>query len=397
MRAFARTRAAVCAAVFCVVGSATANVSGDWLTGQAQPDGSYAGSADISTAFQATAETLTAFSALNELGHPGIPAARAYLSSDLYTGTEHLSRRILARLQAGQSVVTLIADLKTRQNTDGGFGEQPGFDSTILDTALALEALALGGDAKGTAAASAIAYLTPKQKADGSWQDATQSSIYLTALALKGLWHYRAGYNLGTAVGQARTYLLGQRNGSSLWEETYLSAHSLIAILPTLIDRSSVQASIDALAATRLVNGSFENDVYVTALALRALELSTQASPDEISIRGRALDGDTGLPLAGVTASLAGPSGSTIVTGGDGQFRFGDLSGGSYTLTLTKSAYGTLSTSTSVATGSDANLGDLVLAVCQRRRKACGLPLTMKYRRLVIRPTRREQKHISIS
>ncbi|MBI4639969.1 MAG: VCBS repeat-containing protein, partial [Candidatus Tectomicrobia bacterium] len=66
------------------------------------------------------------------------------------------------------------------QNSDGGFGQQ---GSTIVETALALEALLSAGADLATIAPSALTFLRVAQQPNGSWND----DPTLTALALRAL------------------------------------------------------------------------------------------------------------------------------------------------------------------------------------------------------------------
>jgi hypothetical protein len=355
----------ICAAVLALIVHAPASAdfsSGTtWLASQSNADGSLSGTGDVATALQSTSEALSAFATLG-VSSQAIPPARGFVALDAYSGTESLARRIIAGVQGSQNVSSLVAELKFHQNADGGFGEQAGFDSSILDTALALEAAALNGFSLGNSAGGAVGYLLQKQKTDGSWQDSSgYSSIYLTALSLRGLWPYRTNFSLSTNVGQARAFLLSQRAGNALWDEPYLSAQALVAILPTLVDRTTVQASVAALEGMQLADGSFEDDVYVTALALRALALGNQPSADEISLRGRVLDGDTQLPLAGVSVSLSGAEGRSFLTDSGGAFDFRALTAGAYRLDLAKNGYGALTSDTTLAPGDAIDFGDLAM------------------------------------
>ena len=78
----------------------------------------------------------------------------------------------------GAAVVPVAQALEARQNPDGGFGEP---QSNILDTALALSALAGRGALQTIARARA--YLLARQASDGSFD----RSIYVTAAALRAL------------------------------------------------------------------------------------------------------------------------------------------------------------------------------------------------------------------
>ena len=138
------------AALWLLTQASMASTGADWLSSQTNADGSYAGSADIATSFQSTAETLSSFVVLGATNQPGISAARQYLLADPYAGTELLARQIISKIHAGESATALVMTLKARQNRDGGFGELADHDSSILDTAMALEALAVSGGLTST-------------------------------------------------------------------------------------------------------------------------------------------------------------------------------------------------------------------------------------------------------
>lgn len=78
--------------------------------------------------------------------------------------------------------------LKSKQNTDGGFGNSP---STVYDTAVAVSALM---DVEGYShkVGSAASYLMTQQAEDGSWH----ASTYETALALNAAWEATIAPNL---------------------------------------------------------------------------------------------------------------------------------------------------------------------------------------------------------
>jgi len=169
----------------------------EWLSTQTQLDGSFANAGDISTTYQSTTEVLKSFNALRDSAHPDIPAAVQYIDSDTFQSTEYLSRRIIVNAQQGNDVTTLVAQLKTYQNRDGGFGELPGYDVSIIDTAFALQALVAAGEKAGASAWAAINYLTNHQAADSSWSDGVNvSSLYTTALAMQALLPFRSEYQI---------------------------------------------------------------------------------------------------------------------------------------------------------------------------------------------------------
>lgn len=157
-------RLVLCACVFtCITSVATANPidSGTaFLLSQQHADGSFAGSADIATAEQATGETLHVLDATSSAR----AVALAFLTPDdvLASPTEYLARRLVA----GESHAEILAELMARRSADGGFGAFAGQPSNILDTAYALQALA--GQENQAAVGTAISWLVAQQLPLGS-------------------------------------------------------------------------------------------------------------------------------------------------------------------------------------------------------------------------------------
>lgn len=340
--------------------SVLASPGTDWLQSQLTADGGFQNASDIATPFQSTAETLRTFDLLAV--SVDTAASLQFINNETLNNTENLSRKIIANADAGNNVSGLIGQLLLHRNRDGGFGDLPGYDSNALDTALALEALAVAGQSGNPAAGFAVGYLLNSQNTNGGWSlGGNEPSVYVTALALRAVWHYRLIFNVGASVDRARNFLLGQRAVNGLWGEVFESALSLIAIVPSLADRSGVEMSVNALRQLQQADGSFGDDVYQTALALRALRLAELPSPDEIRVSGRVLDGDTGLPLAGVQVSLLGASTLQANTGADGRFVFNNIAAGGYQFSASLPGYSALTSGFVLRTGQQVELGDLPL------------------------------------
>lgn len=365
MRSIRRAIAALALAVSPFVVLADTATGLQWLSAQQASDGSYVSAADIATPYQATSEAIRALRALGQGGQTS--GAVSFINGEAHVGTEYLTRKIVANLEAGIPAPGLLTTLTGYQNRDDSFGEFSDYQGNVLDTAYALESLAIGGQSKTPRVSNALMYLIQNQRSDGSWNSiANESSVHVTAVALRALWAHRQNYPLTTYINKAKDFLLAARGANQLWAETHDSALALIAILPALTNRAPVRDSVDALQQQQSPNGSWSNSVYTTALALRVLSISAAPSPDEILVNGRVLDADTGLALSGMTAALEGPSSQTAVTDASGTYSFRDLTPGSYTLTLTKAGYATLVATTTLGAGSQTNFGDLHLTKQQQ-------------------------------
>lgn len=251
---------------------------------------------------------------------------------------------------------------------------------------MALEAIAAASPSTLADHGPSVGYLIGQQNADGSWTDlASRSAVYTTAMVVRAIWPYRKVFNVAPAIDKARTYLLSLRSAGGLWAEDYESAIALLAIAPTLLDRSGIQGSVDALAARQGGDGSFWGDVYVTALALRALLASSVPSSDNIIIEGRMIDGDTAMPLSGGSVALAGPVSSSVTSDSSGMFRFAGLVPGTYGLTFSRSGYQTVSASSTVAAGNTVDFGDVTLLKTTSSSGGGGTPTTGTVRGTVTR------------
>ncbi len=137
----------------------------------------------------------------------------------------------------------------------------------------------------------------------------------------------------------------------------------LIALIGNLPEPGDLAGSIAALTAAQSGDGSWADDVFSTALVLRALGMAAvpPIHPDLGVIKGSVSDGRTDLPMGGVNAELLGPTPKTITTEQDGMFEFRGLTPGAYTLQLAKPDYDTLAAGTAALAGQTVDFGTLRL------------------------------------
>lgn len=329
----------------------------DWLHAQLSADGHFENQTGLATDYQAASAALQA---LHNAGDDANAAAIvSYLDSESYPSTASLARRIVARHLLNQDISSLTPVLVAYQNLDGGFGEAAGYDSTNLDSAQALQALAAAGQTD-SATSALVAYLVNRQNSDGSWSGVDGAeSVYITALATRTLWQLRHKFNLADRLDLASQYLLDQRTPSGLWPETYESALALVAVAP--LDTGAVADSAQALAAEQQADGSWEDDVFVTALALRALQAIERGNPDLGVIKGQVIDGDYGNPVAGVAVDVSGTASFRGQTDQQGNFEFDNVPPGDYTVELTSPDYPPLQVSTSLDPGVTKDFGKIRL------------------------------------
>ena len=341
--------------------SVYANNGIDWLTNQSQPDGNYSTVDDIATPFMATTQTLQTFYQLEESSQSSIPKAVEFVNSASFQSTESLSQKLIVQTLTNQPLESTINELAARVQYNGGLGDLDEYDRTTIDTALALEALAMTPivDTAIENFYQSIKFLLDQQQ-DGGWADNNnETSIYVTAVVMKALWHYRnhlsniPTLNVVPTLDKAQTYLLNELNNNN---ENFEIALALIAILPRLSDQDeAIAGHLKTLGEAQLDNGSWDNDVYTTALALRTIQIAEApiSNPDLGQIIGTVIDSQTGLALSGIDVQLTGTENQT--TGQDGKFNFSDLTAGDYTVKIGNS----LTNDTHVNLGQIVNLGSI--------------------------------------
>lgn len=341
---------------------ASVDVGATWLKVTQGADGIFYSSQTQSNSQLSTLESLLTLIYLNDTVDVNLSSAMEYLvPSSVNNSTEHLAKVVLVKHGLGADYASELLSLVERQMPYSGFGYDHAYEADPLSTALALEVFA-SVDTERPNIGYAVQYLLDTQKNDGSWSlENNASNISLTAQVMKALWGYRKTYAVNNALEKANNYLLAQRESSGLWPELYASAHALIALLNYNNDRTGLKASINALASAQLSNGSFNGDVFATALALHALHLATLPAPDEITLFGKLVDGQSGNPLAGATVELTGVATESQSTDASGRFGFNNLGAGSYFVKASAQGYSSIALTTLVLKGSKADLGELKL------------------------------------
>jgi len=323
-----------------------------WLSSQSQPDGGYQGADDLATPYQSTAETIRTFQVFGENAQPGIPAARERLATEPHRSTEYLARRVIIEAQAGAPVAGLAAEIKGRVNPDGGFGELEGYSTTVLDSVFALQALAVTGQGTGETVAYLVGYLQSRQFPDGSWSDGeNEPSIYLTALASDALQQVKHLYLVDETIDNANAYLLSRRDGTGAVGETFETALAVLAVAPAVFDKTLYQDLVARLRASQSADGSWNGDVYTTALAARALYVAdTVTGPDPVlgTVAGLITDGLSGHPLEGVTITLQGDGFLSASTDANGLYAITGVTPGQVNLSAALDGYVTVNASAAV-------------------------------------------------
>jgi prenyltransferase beta subunit len=344
-----------------LLSSAQADIASQWIESQALTDGSLATALEPASPYQATAEALLALDGQSSVSIP----ATNYLAAQPLITTESLTRRLAITVKAGDATDTLVGELLALQNADGGFGETRGYQSTALDTALALDALAIAGHRGIAPSTRALEYLLSAQSMDGGYHPAAgePGAAYVTAVVLRALNHYRAVYNINETLSRTIAFLDGERQVDGTWRDNWETATALLALTPAGADPQLLTQAADALRADQQANGSWDDSVYVTALAMRALAALEDMPPpppvNEGAVSGRVLDANNGQPVIGAT--LRTSTGLETTAAMDGSFALAGLSAGSHVIDISATGYNPLSLTVSVNAAGTAVLGNVLL------------------------------------
>lgn len=335
-----------------------------WLE-QQQVNGVFETPQSSSIHWQASQEALEAFVITDELSHLNTQALVTFYDNKNNLETEFLSRRILLKLRLGKSFKNDLEILKTRQNRDGGFGSEPGFGSSVYDTAFALQALANSGNKATSTASGALSYIKTQQSFDGSFSVNAQNSStnYITALVLRALQPYIYTFDIGSVLSKAQSYLDIKAQENSGWVNDWEAAQFLLAIVPTTTDSEKYQKTVDWLKLQQLDSGAWQGDVFATALAIQALYLSENIShptaPDKSTLNGRLLDANNKQPLYGAIVQV--DADRSVATNSQGVFSFSGLDEGQHQVSYLLDGYYSASQNISITKPQLIDVGDIYL------------------------------------
>jgi sugar lactone lactonase YvrE len=357
----------VCALVLSSVTVAQAQTSPEvtrgltWLKSQIQTDGTLNPAlASIATAEQGRAETLQTLTLLGTTSSS--LAAKVAAAGD--TGTEYLARRAIALSLANQPQPTLIADLLARMNADGGVGAHSFYTSNPLDTAFLLLALKAANSTDTTSINKALGYLTQSKNTAGAWGVQEQDRVYVTAYVLLAADAWKANFSVATITSPAKDWLLTQRT-TGQFGSVMLNAASLLALATQTNDAAVLQPLTTALKTAQDANGSWSNDPYATALALRALWFVGQSAPPATTgeVLGSVVDDATNQSLADATIQIVENTSLSTTSNAVGTFSLTGIPAGSYTLRVSKVGYDAKQATLQVVAGQSVNLGAVRLKV----------------------------------
>lgn len=336
-----------------------------WLQAQVRPDGALASEASsVATPLQARSEALRT---LQLLGAPAGAQAplQAAIALDTDESSEYLARRAFALAAGSQAQQQLLARLLGRQDpVDGGYGGELDFGSNALDTALVLLAQRAAGAAPDTTVANALAYLAASRNADGSYSSNGQVDIHATLQVLQAASGWSGQLATASITAPAQQWLLAQRNGALEFGSVLHNAQALATLSGLTAQPAVLQPLADALKVAQSADGSWNGDPYLTAVAVRALYLLTQAPPPvtTAALRGVVVDAATGAALEGVTVQLLAAATQATVSDAAGQFSFPGAPAAGVTLRFAKIGYAGRDVAVTLSAGQSLNVGAVPIA-----------------------------------
>jgi subtilase family serine protease len=273
-----------------------------WLNGANNSTGSWGSDAGpITNEYFASIAALDALNALAQNNAPIYQNSILWLQARSVEHTAYVAQRISVLANAGVDLTSDISGLIALGNADNGWGGYLYFTSNNYHTALALQALKKINYQDQNTISYALGYLTGTQNSDGGWGFCSSadlgcvdgegdSNVYMTALIVETLSQFKTTYNLTTPISKGIAYILAHQNidsgfgpstgsgqGTSNVYETALAVIALIDAPSTGSGQvgsgfaTALQNAINYLIATQSSNGSWNDDPYSTALALRAL------------------------------------------------------------------------------------------------------------------------------
>jgi sugar lactone lactonase YvrE len=289
------------------------------------------------------------------------------LQSVTESTTETLARQVQGAVASGANPDATLVKLAALQNADGGYGGAAGYASNPLDTAYALLALRAKPSQYTTAAQNALAYLataTPTSTTNLPTLGVNQQShVFAAAYIMLAANEWRTQFSVGAVTSTAKTWLLSQRSPQNVYESSQLNAVALLALLGDTRDATLLDPLVNGLKSAQQSNGSWSGDAYVTALALRALQRSTQPIPVATTggVQGTVTDEATGSPLVDVSILVVQDTTQSTTTPASGAFSLSNLAAGNYTLRLSKLGYQPRDVTFVIVAAQTTSLGSIAL------------------------------------
>ncbi|TAK08359.1 MAG: hypothetical protein EPO39_04595, partial [Candidatus Manganitrophaceae bacterium] len=261
----------LCIATFAFAQNTAVINGSSWLKTHQNPDGSWG---DLSR----LRDTTTVLDTYKFLGESGA----FYQNAVGWTGgvsiesNDYIARRVVSLFGTGADVVPQIQRLISYQNPDGGWGYLQGYGSDPYDTATVLNALRGVGFQDSSAILKSVSYLLSKQNADGSWSFLADApgDVATTAPVLVALRNHAEPTTAATAIENGTAWLKTKQNLDGGFGSSPSSVSNTVIALMALAETGRLQvglvdSAVNYLSTTQNPDGSWNQDPYETAVAVR--------------------------------------------------------------------------------------------------------------------------------
>ena len=256
-----------------------------WLTGQQNSDGSWGANPNLQPVYTSVAvQALARAYNTNAAYYAGV----TWLEDHNISNVDLTSRSAEALISHGDSLSASLTYLNNDQynnsGTYAGWGLNGNYTSSTLDTALALIAIKdLGTNANQ---AAAVTYLQNQQSTTAGNQGWTinsnsnsSSDLSVTAIVIQALARYSGTYSVSGNITNGLTALNNLLNSSSPPIQLALAAQAA----QDAGDTVKATTFLNNLVASQGVtsqggDGSWNEDPYITAVAIRAIATNVQAA-----------------------------------------------------------------------------------------------------------------------
>jgi subtilase family serine protease/prenyltransferase beta subunit len=246
-----------------------------WLNSVQAPDGSWGSDVTSTDSVQATSAAMESLAVLNSTGSPNYVNAANWLTAQQLDTTRYLSERLQMLPASNTDQALMLSYIDDLARAWGGYS---GYTIDNLDTAFALLALKKINYSNYTVLGQAVNFLITNQNADGGWSftPTDSSHVDITSTVLKTLSLYNGLFNNQDSINKASAFLLSHHNSDGGFgnspSNVYDTALAFDALVASGANISAIAPSaINYLTSTQLADGSWDEDPYSTALALRAL------------------------------------------------------------------------------------------------------------------------------
>jgi len=280
----------------------------DYLYSTQNADGSWGGTnTSLTTKYIAISEVLKTLALLETSKSSAFESGNLYFISQPAEDTDYLIRRIEAKQDAGKDASQEISQILSYQTADGLWGGAEGHEYDAVNTALVLSTLKTSGALGVNDTANILWYLQNSLKnADGSYGfNSNDGSVFVSSIVLDAL--SQTKHEFAVDYSSTVNYLLSHQNqdggfGGGSESSVFETALAVIALLNAGADQSAYSSdAFNYILSSQMPNGSWDDDPYSTALALRVL---TNVKPN-LTISAADVTFSNPKPIQGETITIS--------------------------------------------------------------------------------------------